>query len=319
MDERLAKKQLRNAFSKQGWVLLIYNILMSTLVSSVMVFDVLVRGIVQGFDVFLDEKSLEKLLMEAASNGWGYILSCILGGILLLVWKKKDFCFHRIWVVEHKMTLGSFIGVLSVLLASQALFQAYAIVIELLSQLLGGSIMESLEMATSIGDSFSMFLYAGIFAPIFEEILFRGLLLRSFQSYGKKFAIFASAFLFGIFHGNIVQTPWAFVVGLLLGYVTVEYSIGWAMLLHMINNLVLGDMMSRLLELLPTGVGDIVFYAVLFAGLLAGVVFAIVQRDKIRSWHRIGKLNPICVRSFFTSPGILVFCGMMLINILLLL
>ena len=319
MDERLAKKQLRSVFSKQAWALLVYYMLMSTLVSSVMVFDVLIRGIAQGFDAFLDEKSLEKLLMEAASNGWGYILSCLLGGVLLLVWKKKEFCFHSIWVSEHKMSAGAFLGVVSVLVASQALFQLYAMLMEYLSQLLGGSIMESLEMATSIGDSFSMFLCAGIFAPVFEEILFRGLILRSFSDYGKKFAIFASAFLFGVFHGNIIQTPWAFAVGLLLGYVTVEYSIGWAMLLHMINNLVLGDMMSRLLELLPTGVGDIVFYVVLLAGLLVAVVFAIVQRRKIRSWHRIGKLNPICVNSFFTSPGVLVFCGMMLINILLLL
>jgi uncharacterized protein len=56
-------------------------------------------------------------------------------------------------------------------------------------------------------------------APIVEEIIFRGLILRSFlKHYSVKKAIILSALLFGVIHLN----PWQFVSGLLAGLV-----LGW--------------------------------------------------------------------------------------------
>jgi uncharacterized protein len=58
-----------------------------------------------------------------------------------------------------------------------------------------------------------------ILAPVLEEMLFRGIILRSFLvQYSTRKAIIASAVLFGLAHMNIYQ----FVVGLVLGTVT-----GW--------------------------------------------------------------------------------------------
>ncbi len=60
-----------------------------------------------------------------------------------------------------------------------------------------------------------------ILAPISEELLFRGLTLRFLRSAGTKFAIanVLQALFFGILHMNLVQGIYAFVVGLVLGYV----------------------------------------------------------------------------------------------------
>lgn len=60
-----------------------------------------------------------------------------------------------------------------------------------------------------------------ILAPISEELLFRGLTLRFLRSAGVKFAIanVIQALLFGTLHLNLVQGIYAFVVGLVLGYV----------------------------------------------------------------------------------------------------
>ena len=41
-----------------------------------------------------------------------------------------------------------------------------------------------------------------ILAPVAEELMFRGWILRSLRPYGKRFAVLGSAVLFGIFHGN---------------------------------------------------------------------------------------------------------------------
>ena len=64
------------------------------------------------------------------------------------------------------------------------------------------------------GDDLAMTLLTCAIAPIVEEMLFRGVILRGFlRRYSRSHAIWGSAALFGLAHQNIYQ----FVVGLLLG------------------------------------------------------------------------------------------------------
>ena len=70
-----------------------------------------------------------------------------------------------------------------------------------------------------------------------EEFLHRGLLLNSTRAIGYKKAILISSFLFGLIHFNITQFSFAFVVGMLLGLVTVVSKSIWpAVIMHFINN-----------------------------------------------------------------------------------
>lgn len=69
--------------------------------------------------------------------------------------------------------------------------------------------------------------------------------MQNFKRYGVRFAIIFSAILFGIYHGNIVQTPFAFILGLLLGYITVSYGLKYAIAVHIFNNMVLADFLDR--------------------------------------------------------------------------
>lgn len=58
-----------------------------------------------------------------------------------------------------------------------------------------------------------------VLAPLFEEILFRGILLRAFlDRYPRGLAISYSALYFGAAHLNIYQFFLAFLLGLLLGW-----------------------------------------------------------------------------------------------------
>lgn len=81
-------------------------------------------------------------------------------------------------------------------------------------------------------------LYAVIIAPISEELIFRGVTMH----YAKKtmpfwIANIFQAFLFGAFHGNMVQGVYAFVVGLFCGYVCYRGgSIYLSILFHMLFN-----------------------------------------------------------------------------------
>lgn len=78
-----------------------------------------------------------------------------------------------------------------------------------------------------------------VIAPIFEEILYRGILLKGLiNKYNSKRAIVYSALIFGIAHLNIPQGINAFLLGLILG--TVFYytrSIYLCMIMHFVNNL----------------------------------------------------------------------------------
>lgn len=60
---------------------------------------------------------------------------------------------------------------------------------------------------------------ACLVAPVLEEMLFRGLVLRSFlQQYSRKLAFLASALLFGMAHMNIYQFLCASLLGLVCAW-----------------------------------------------------------------------------------------------------
>lgn len=76
-------------------------------------------------------------------------------------------------------------------------------------------------------------------APIFEEIVFRGIFLKGMlnNNVSPKYAILVSAFLFGFVHLNPWQFVGAFIFGCFFGYVYYKtQSLLTTMLLHCINN-----------------------------------------------------------------------------------
>ncbi len=78
-----------------------------------------------------------------------------------------------------------------------------------------------------------------IVAPFTEELLFRGAIEGHFLKQGKSpvFAIVVSSLFFGIIHGNPAQMPFAFLIGLLLGWLFYRTgSVVPGFICHVINN-----------------------------------------------------------------------------------
>ncbi len=70
-----------------------------------------------------------------------------------------------------------------------------------------------------------------------EEFAIRGAVMQPLRRYGDKFAIVASALVFAVLHGNLIQAPFAFIAGIGLGYaVCVTGSIWTGVAIHFINN-----------------------------------------------------------------------------------
>lgn len=302
MEEKLFRKQLRREFSPLGWALLIYLLILNASVLLFMMIDGLILSLRQINGEVLSEDQITSILMN---NGWGYLAAISIGLVALRVWKGKEFCHRTLWTRGKPMGFGDFLCLLCLFISGQTAFQLLATVLEMILNQFGLSAMDSIEAATMSADSLSMFLYAGIGAPIAEEILFRGLVLRQLEPYGKRFAIVLSALTFAVFHGNLVQIPYAFLVGLVLGYVAIEHNILWAMVLHMVNNLVLADILARLTSGLPEAVSGAILTTIIGVCTLAAAVILLVRRAEIGDYHRQNRGSGRYVGAFFTSPGVI--------------
>lgn len=306
--ERWQRKHLRRSFSTVGWILLIYYLIMNVAVILAVLAESVVGMIAQAMEG-------DFTMPGEAAGEWGYILAVAVGLLILLLWKKPRYWKHEIWAKGKPMKPGSFWCLLCLTLGAQFLYQMVTVTLELILNIFGLTMTEGME-AMSLGtDSFVMFLYGSILAPITEEILFRGLIQKTLMPYGKKFAIFCSAFAFGLFHGNLIQSPYALLVGLVLGYVAVEYSIAWAMVLHMINNLVIADMLTRLTAGLSEVAAGLIISGIVFAFAVGAVAVLIRKRREIGSWLRQERMNGLCLKCFFTCPGMILLTVLMVISI----
>ena len=84
----------------------------------------------------------------------------------------------------------------------------------------------------------SLFIGAVLVAPLAEELLFRGLLLRLFRPFGDVWAIALSASLFAFAHGSLFQIPYALVAGLFLAFVALAgRSLLFPICFHFLYNL----------------------------------------------------------------------------------
>ncbi|MBQ9410979.1 MAG: CPBP family intramembrane metalloprotease [Bacteroidales bacterium] len=94
-----------------------------------------------------------------------------------------------------------------------------------------------LEQMTG-GPFWSSFLLTAIFAPVFEEWLCRGMVLRGLLTRMKPgWAIVISALFFAVIHLNPWQALNAFIIGVVMGYVYYKTGCLWlTMLIHFVNN-----------------------------------------------------------------------------------
>lgn len=99
---------------------------------------------------------------------------------------------------------------------------------------------ELMEIAGMTGDiPLLMMIYSVLLAPISEELIFRGVALRiAKRAFPFRIANIIQALFFGIFHQNMLQGCYTFVIGLVLGYVCEKGgTIYHAVFFHFLFNL----------------------------------------------------------------------------------
>lgn len=183
------------------------------------------------------DADLNTIIKNLLSNDTTLVLISVIGSVLtiaLFVWRK--------WVVLSRTYLRSnpwftllwvvFLGLGSIL-PLQWIYEQLNISLS----------MEMEEMFKSIMGNRWGYLALGILAPLAEEMVFRGAILRTLLSYfnGRMYwvPIIVSALLFGLVHGNMAQLLNAFLIGILLGWMYYRTeSIVPGIVLHWVNNTV---------------------------------------------------------------------------------
>lgn len=130
-------------------------------------------------------------------------------------------------------------------------------------------VVQDVENPTNVFGIILSFLATAVFPPLVEEFAMRGVVLGSLRRFGDEFAIVASSLLFGLMHGNFIQIPFAFLLGLIFGYAVIKTGTIWtAVVIHFINNL-----MSISFEYLLSEISELTyivintFYLIVLIGL----------------------------------------------------
>lgn len=150
---------------------------------------------------------------------------------------------------------------------------AMALVLLPLSELLFPDGRPPQEVADVIADASSTMMRVGlvlaavVLAPITEELMFRGVLLRALEPRGKRLALVVSALVFASVHilGLDVETLWRssiivlppiFILGLVLGWITQRSGrLGPAIFLHSGWNLLAAFVLLLPEDILETTIG----------------------------------------------------------------
>lgn len=142
--------------------------------------------------------------------------------------------YQRRWdamIFQRKIKLGRIVA----LFLLGMLFNYIASLVLLVLQQFSGlkpwfeAYRQSMDAMVPNQDPRQLILLLGLVVPIYEEVLFRGLIFREFAAaIPIKWAIIAQALLFGVWHSTLIQGIYAFVLGLLLCRTYLRHQSIWA-------------------------------------------------------------------------------------------
>ncbi len=153
-----------------------------------------------------------------------------------------------------------------------------------------------------------------------EEFSMRGVVMGHLRECGDTFAVFMSAAIFAMIHGNFVQIPFAFLMGLIIGYAVIKTgSLITGVVIHFINNFgsVVMDMISDSVSsvFIKNSITAVYFAACFLCGFI-GLYLA--RRQKREDWEMEKDDSILSLREkilyFFSAPAIIVSLGLTVVD-----
>ena len=115
---------------------------------------------------------------------------------------------------------------------------AFSIFFSHIFQRMGLDVPSGISTYTEMPAIIVSFVNFVVLPPILEELLVRKYIISHLMPYSKTQAVIFSTLVFGFFHMNLLQIPFALVCGFIFGYFTVKTSsIKFSVTMHFLNNL----------------------------------------------------------------------------------
>ncbi|MBO5852393.1 MAG: CPBP family intramembrane metalloprotease [Clostridia bacterium] len=164
------------------------------------------------------------------------------------------------------------------------------------------------------------FLAIAVTPALVEEFATRGMVMGAAREHGEAFGLTVSAFFFSLMHGNLVQIPFAFVMGLIIGFAVIKTgSLVTGIAIHFANNAIAVSM-TYLLELTESvileGIISMAYLAVCIVLLFVGISLAQKRQEKVWS---IKESEGVLVfgeklKLFLLSPTVIISIGITIIE-----
>jgi len=230
--------------------------------------------------------------------------------ILILLIRYKTV---KVTIEEHKMSVGKILIAFMMAYSLMILLNIIGTIATFLGNLAIGqdavnsNVNPVAGLVTNTGIPLQILLMV-IVGPIFEELIFRKLLIDRAIRYGEGVAVVLSGLLFGLFHGNFAQGIYAFGLGMFFGFIYIRTGrIRYSIILHMIINFFGSVMASTVLQYfdlnsflssknqyqwVASHFGQVMVYLVylllILAIVITGIVFWIISLVKKKFF-----LNPV--------------------------
>ena len=246
-------------------------------------------------------------------------------------------------IEKKKMTVGQWIVAF---IMSYALVYICNIIGSVITAIIGvfkqSAVENPILNVTMEMNTLTTFIIMVICAPIVEEIIFRKLLIDRASKYGEGLAILLSGTMFGLFHANLNQFVFTFVMGCFYGFIyTRTRNVIYSILLHMLNNFIASILSmfvlrksgflelsvavqtasaEELTSLMMANISGILLYVgyvmLLLVVVITGVILLIVKRKKFYVNHTADEL-PKGQRfsAVILNVGMLLFCALMIFQI----
>lgn len=248
---------------------LLMNLFQVIVVVAVMVFIMITMITNNQTSMGLESSYIEKALLEYNQEitTWGLFLFQALGSVLaasiFLRMSKSNERMKQLTKLDPRYWTRISVFLLMIILFSQMISYAIVDLFEVSLQSAYQSYIQLLENSGLSNPNIVIIVAVVLFAPICEELVFRGITLELAGRGTNQFWLMNTiqAFFFGLSHMNLVQSTYAFVLGLMLGVIRKKTdSIIIPIIVHILFNLC-GVLLPEQFEgLLENNIAKIVIY-----------------------------------------------------------
>lgn len=165
------------------------------------------------------------------SGFFKYSLYILIFGYIYLWLIKKNNKSTTYSEKPHGRSLSIFVAVICITLllgfSLQLMVSAILQIIDFANPKLLESYHDMVERSFAAKNGIIQLLTVMVLAPIGEELLFRGVLLKGSTDVlhcGKIFSVCLTGILFGLYHGQLIQICYAIPMGILLGFIAVSFQ-----------------------------------------------------------------------------------------------